>query len=122
MREIKYRVWDKTEGKMCSVARISFGDDGAALTILAEPAPIGEFYRGLVEGESGILMQFTGLKDKNGKDIYEGDILQEDDTTANPTGNPFQVEWRDARSGWNLFEYGDYYEVIGNIFENLELL
>jgi hypothetical protein len=64
MQQFKFRIWDRSKKVMCSVARISFGDDGTALTILAEPAPIGEFYRGLVHGESGILMPFTALKDK----------------------------------------------------------
>ena len=141
MTNIKYRVWDKERRMMCSVARISFGDDGAALTILAEPAPVGEFYRGLVHGESGILMQFTGLKDKNGKEIYEGDIVAVWENGINDEmadKKNYEVEWGGVDypaftlDGWengemNAFSEismsGDWeYEVIGNIYENPELI
>ena len=72
MRPIKFRAWDKQRKIMSLVSTISFGDDGSALTISFNQAnnktnQPREYYMGLVHGENGILMQFTGLKDKNSK-------------------------------------------------------
>ena len=60
--------------------------------------------------EKGILMQFTGLLDKNGKEIYEGDIT-----------NVGIVEWDHGQFTERLYAPDDI-EVIGNIYSNPELL
>ncbi len=66
-----------------------------------------------------VLMQFTGLKDKNGKEIYEGDIVKDQDGIID------SVEFSDAMFSYNIFALvaKSYLpEVIGNIYENPDLL
>lgn len=71
-----------------------------------------------------IPMQFTGLKDKNGKEIYEGDIIIRVSEKAMYTKNPQKipkniVQWKHA--GFYL-RIDVEYEVIGNIYENPNLI
>lgn len=62
------------------------------------------------------VMQFTGLKDKNDKDIYDGDILKGGIYLS------YEVKWDYIDCGWNISENAKYFEIIGNIYENAELL
>jgi hypothetical protein len=74
-----------------------------------------QWFRGQYE-----LMQFTGLHDKNGKEIYEGDILQ---TDAFKRHSIFHiVQWDERRNGWSDYSPKDQFYITGNIYENPELL
>jgi uncharacterized phage protein (TIGR01671 family) len=73
------------------------------------------------------LMQFTGLLDKNGKEIYEGDILENMNwrewNYKNGEKHRVVVKWTSGKkfSGFGIGE-DTHYEIIGNIYENPELL
>lgn len=80
-----------------------------------QPDPEQETYTQLPQCE---LMQFTGLTDKNGKDIYEGDIVKHD----LPGYLPFVVEWDSKNAEFTKFVPKKSILVIGNIYLNPELL
>lgn len=95
--------------------------------------PIG-FLNDIFESTGSMYMQFTGLKDKNGKEIYEGDIVHCEDEMYSS-----EKVWRTDESKAITFENGGFrfdglvlgdmigsdpltFEVIGNIYENPELV
>jgi len=126
-REIKFRAWDTDnqcffvptyEAHLGNLKDISITLQGdilrRTLEMSAEHVPANKIY---------ILQQYTGLKDRNGKEIYEGDLLGADWLT-----HPVAVKWHelghwvvDGR-GWDehLCTYKDI-EVIGNIYKNPEV-
>lgn len=114
-KPIKFCVWDKINKEMCHVITISYDKD--VIGSVAVRTPRGTLH--YVDGEDAVLLQFTGLCDKNGKEIYEGDILNE----TVPGGTMItEVTW----GSWGLFaslqnRFSEC-EIIGNIYENKELL
>ena len=135
MREIKFRAWDKINKRMCRVGRIEWSIDDYFVVWIEwdEKDEHREELRNLSQVD---IMQYTGLKDKYGKEIYEGDIIlyQVNDNykckaTVNWSKGGFVFMWQDKTSPSNLsdfwFENTDnkITEVIGNVYEsNIEEL
>lgn len=122
MREIKIRAWYKPYKQMCQVESLRFDENGVYTAVLIEES----FHdRRIVEADEIVIEQYTGLKDKNSTEIYEGDILIDD------TGEPVEywvVKFADggfvgecAGVAESLFELTNL-EVVGNIHEDSELV
>ena len=124
MREIKFRAWDGWSRKMMEVEQLNFSPNIEGVNI-----------NDLPRQKHLILMQYTGLLDKNGVEIFEGDIVKEYDNFGYKVLEVYydqdNVEFelkRDHEKGGSyhtpLYREGaaKYCEVIGNIYENPELL
>jgi uncharacterized phage protein (TIGR01671 family) len=114
-REIKFRAWSKDrkhwEKKLCLYLDNS------------EIGVVSESFNNIDVKENYILEQYTGIQDRNGNDIYEGDIL-----SCRAWRHPLPVAWvsEKANSDWTGWNIG--YDIkmrdaiiIGNIHENPEL-
>ena len=131
MRPIKYRAWDKRRKRMVEVTSINFRD--GTIQVETRHAVNREVYL-----EDIVLMQYTGLKDKNGKEIYEGDLLNmhycnesvvKGKVVTVKMGMTYDSDgWQHGRTyGWvagnnSLADVAPYAEVLGDIYENPELL
>ena len=101
MREIKFRAWGKSK-KTMYYQDFAVNPDGTTKTW------------GLYEHLE--LLQYTGLHDKRGKEIYEGDILRF------PDGEVTNVIWMEYPAAFSPMDLHLASEVIGNIYENPELV
>ncbi|AKU33885.1 hypothetical protein AKG30_02320 [Lacticaseibacillus paracasei] len=127
-REIKFRAWSKKDKVMVDVAAINFGPSG--LWSLIEDADDAE----LQLADSYELMQYTGLHDKNGREIYEGDIIVTYPKSKYEAPKSGVVQFGDScpsfiykvkdGSEYDIWSSNVFrtYEVIGNIFEDKQLL
>lgn len=120
MRDIKFRAWMKSKNKMIENAQNHIS-----------------FCEMLCIKEDFIVMQYTGLKDKNGKEIYEGDIVLAHGNTANfplkyvivfNDKCAFKMRWEGRQDESSFYDEDisengyKIFKVIGNIYENPELL
>jgi uncharacterized phage protein (TIGR01671 family) len=136
-RQIKFRAWDNQDKRMITNGCLGAGSSCQLIIIeWAGGLSLCNAY-GLPDGtnptfdkpvtERFEIMQFTGLKDKNGKEIYEGDILR-----AERWAFVWIVQWDEKKARFNCIinkerKHNDFIpttvvEIIGNIFENPELL
>lgn len=129
MRDIKFRVWDKEDRKMAIVHQINW--ENGTITINAS-------WHNFRDIEKYKLMQYTGFKDRNGEEIYEGDIVETEvmmfieRVVVRKTR--LYIVGRDSEDPHLWLKGEDYgYEgeelispddiaVVGNIYENSELL
>ncbi|AMD94545.1 YopX family protein [Leptotrichia sp. oral taxon 847] len=118
-REIKFRAWDKENEKMMKVSSLSLENKEIAVR---ENGTYHFFRMQNLE-----LMQYTGLKDKNDKEIYEGDVVVLNNIKIDNMcivryeHNSYRLE------GWSLREdlsnvEAKFLEVVGNIYESKNLL
>ena len=129
MREIKFRAWDEANNEMVYSDKedcFYINTKGVLFMYSKKPTKKGEDYH-----KDYNVMQYTGLKDKNGVEIFEGDLLR---VLDNKNG-VLQVEFKNAYvGGWVLTHNStddwlslgarksEDIEVIGNKYENPELL
>ncbi len=134
MREIKFRFWDKENKKMIYGAEETY-DYGAS------GIPIMEDNFGLLLKNSGeCVMQYVGVKDENGVEVYEGDIIRKRceynrqtyecwyEVIYEQTGFYLKIVNYSINTNDDVkvgvvvsFPYGDFY-VVGNIYQNKELM
>lgn len=130
MRKIEYRVWDSLSKQFSNCRNLFLGSDGLLYCIMVDS---GEIIYTHLDIHVFHTQQYTGVNDKMGKRIYEGDIVK------------YQYETyehkREIEIGEVYFNFGNFFfcrknqfctvdcnfkkdslEVIGNIFENKELL
>lgn len=124
MREIKFRAWDDLHKKM-------YSDVGMLSNIWYRGHFLSNGFEVIVTTPQIKVMQYTGLKDKNGKEIYEGDIIQThfDKTNQYEAYDEIgevvfvSLEWKiENKKHGNYYGFYSHGEVIGNIYENSELL
>ena len=136
MRDIKFRIWDGAKNEwLASSSKDALPYYGFALVgevMTVQSPPIWSL------DEGNIVEQFTGLKDKNGVGVYEGDIIIQKSLGSNKSGCRGKITYKEDHAAFmfevyergkpvmwlflNEFNPEKTCEVIGNIHENPELM
>nr|DAY38124.1 MAG TPA: YopX protein [Caudoviricetes sp.] len=131
-REIKFRAWLKEEKKMVIVETIDFSEK--SIQYLEKNEIIDAYLLRTKFLEDVEIMQYTGLEDKNGIEIYEGDILKYKYLYDRRFKYLSLVKFIETEASFGIKDRyeneiplyriaaNNYFEVIGNIYENEELL
>ena len=140
MRKIKFRAWDKRGKQMILTISQLHLESGMIVGHCGKDETWV-----LNDKNQYTLMQYTGLKDKNGKEIYEGDVIQSvseyvkistNEGTGRYSTENYEVRWELDKGRWGRFKnkrfeglhgldkdhLGKFYTIIGNIWENPELI
>jgi uncharacterized phage protein (TIGR01671 family) len=128
-KEIKFRAWDKETGKMHYQINKPRTDENINDELIIQFDCTG--YSARTKNKyigSDCLMQYTGLKDKNGKEIFEGDVVFSE---SNQYYKQDEIVWDCYDMGWDIGKKDSWKlrspmssktEIIGSIYENPELI
>lgn len=140
MYKNKFRIWSKTSNQYINLQTsgyyVALDDDNGELKIFS--LDIGDYYGNVfseIDQNNFVIEQFTGIQDKNGKDIYEGDIVTwgyakcavefgELNITSEDCIERYMYGWKTGKSNIDCADdsIDNKCEIIGNIHQNKELI